>query len=178
MADFSTLARPYAKAAFQLAREEGKLAQWSAQLAAIAEAVAHPQIATLLGNPALTRAQLVGLLSDVLDKQLDAQGRSFLKILAENGRLKTASAIRSQFEALKAEAEKRIEVEVTSAAAVDGSLKDQLAASIAKRLGRDVSVRWKTDESLVAGALIRAGDLIIDGSVRGELEKLHTLLAR
>src|SRR5690606_37690438 len=99
-------------------------------------------------------------------------------LLVENGRLKAAPAIAGQFEALRAEAESRVDVEITSAAAIDKAQQDRLVAAIGKRLAREVAVEWKTDPALIAGAVIRAGDMVIDGSVRGELERLQTTLAR
>lgn len=177
-ADLSTLARPYAKAVFELAREAGQLKQWSAQLLAIAEAVADPQLARLIGHPALDRSQLADVLGQVLDKDLSKEGTALLKLLTDNGRLKSAGFVAEQFEALRAEAESRVNVEITSAAPVESKQQDALAAAIKKRLSRDVVIEWNTDESLVAGAIIRAGDLVIDGSVRGELERLRTELTR
>ena len=178
MADLSTLARPYAKAVFELARGSGHLKEWSAQLAAIAEAVANPQLGQLIGHPALTRTDLAGLFGKALGKSLDAEGQALLKLLAENGRLQAAPQIAAQFEALRAEAESRVDVEITTAAKVDKLQQDKLATAIGKRLAREVAIDWKTDEALVAGAVIRAGDLVIDGSVRGELERLQNALAR
>lgn len=177
MADLSTTARPYAKAVFELAREGGKLKEWSAQLAALAQAVAQPQLSRLIGHPALSRSELNAVLGAALSKDLDAQGQSLLRLLGDNGRLKAAGSIAEQFEALRAEAEARVDVEVTTAAAVGKPQQDALASSIRKRLAREVVIEWKTDESLVAGALIRAGNLVIDGSVRGELERLQIALA-
>ncbi len=178
MADLSTLARPYAKAVFELARESGQLKEWSAQLAAIATAVADPQLARLIGHPALDRSQLADVFGQALAKFLGNEGQSLLKLLAENGRLTSAGSVAEQFEAMRAEAESRVNVEVTSAAPVEPAQQEALAAAIKKRLSRDVAIEWKTDESLVAGAVIRAGDLVIDGSVRGELERLSTALTR
>lgn len=178
MADISTLARPYAKAVFELARDSGKLKDWSAQLAALAGAVANSQLAALISNPALSRPQLAALFGEALGKSLGAEAQTLLRILVENGRLKAAASIAEQYEALRAEAETRADVEITTAVAVDKPQQDQLTGAIKKRLAREVTIDWKIDESLMAGALIRAGDLVIDGSVRGELEKLHTALAR
>ena len=178
MADISTLARPYAKAVFELARDSGKLKEWSAQLAAIAAAIGNPQLGKLIGHPTLTKAQLAAILGEVLGKQIGSEAQSLLRLLTENGRLKCAPSIAEQYEALRAEAESRVEVEITSAVAVEAAQQSALAASIKKRLSRDVVVQWKTDEALIAGAVIRAGDLVIDGSVRGELERLQTVLAR
>jgi F-type H+-transporting ATPase subunit delta len=178
MADLSTLARPYAKAVFELARDNRQLKEWSAQLMAMAEAVTDPQLRRLIGHPALDRSQLAEVFGKVLAKDLNNEGQALLKLLTENGRLKSAGFIAQQYEALRAEAESRVDVEVTSAAAVEPAQRDTLAAAIKKRLSRDVAIEWKTDEALVAGAVIRAGDLVIDGSVRGELERLSTALTR
>jgi len=176
MADISTLARPYAKAVFELARDGKAFKEWSAQLAAIAAAVADPQLGQLIGHPALSRAELADVFGKALGKQLNAEGQSLLRLLVENNRLHTASSIVEQYEALRAEAESRVEVAVTTATAVEPAQRDALAAAVRKRLSRDVAIAWNTDESLVAGAVIRAGDMVIDGSVRGELERLQTVL--
>jgi F-type H+-transporting ATPase subunit delta len=178
MADLSTLARPYAKAVFELARESGRLKEWSEQLAAIAAAVADPQLRRLIGHPAIDRNALAELFGQALKNILTGEGRALLKLLAGNGRLKSAGFIAAQFEALRAEAESRVDVEITSAAPVEPAQRDALASAIRKRLDREVAIEWKTDEALVAGAVIRAGDLVIDGSVRGELERLATVLTR
>lgn len=177
MADLSTLARPYAKAVFALAREAGTLKEWSAQLAELAAAVADPQLSRLIGHPAVTKAELIGLFGKVV-KSLGKEGQSLLALLVENGRLKTAVSLASQFEALRAEAESRVDVEITSAVAVEKAQQDALVSAIRKRLDREVGIEWKTDAALVAGAVIRAGDLVIDGSVRGELERLRTTLTK
>lgn len=178
MAHLSTLARPYAKAVFELARDAGKLKEWSAQLAALSAAVNDKQLGKLIGQPELTKAQLAAIIGEALAKQLNGEGQSLLRLLTENGRLKCAPFIAEQYEALRAEAETRVDVEITSATALDKAQQEALAASVKKRLARDAVVQWKTDESLIAGAVIRAGDLVIDGSVRGELERLQTVLAR
>ena len=178
MADLSTTARPYAKAVFELARESGQFKQWSAQLATLAQAVTQPELARLIGHPALTRTELTNVFSGALGKNLDAQGQSLLRLLSDNNRLKSVGFIAEQFEALRAEAESRIDVQITTAVAVTQSQQDALVSSIRKRLARDVTIEWSMDASLVAGALIRAGDLVIDGSVRGELERLQMALAQ
>ena len=178
MAHLSTLARPYAKAVFELARDGGKFKDWSAQLAALAAAVANPELGKLIGHPGLSKAQLGAIYGEALAKQLNGEGQSLLRLLTENGRLQCAGFIAEQYEALRAEAETRVDVEITSAVALDKAQQDAFGVAIKKRLARDAVVEWKTDESLIAGAVIRAGDLVIDGSVRGELERLQTALAK
>jgi F-type H+-transporting ATPase subunit delta len=178
MADLSTIARPYAKAVFDLARESGSYKAWSEALAAIAELVSDQKIAALIRNPALSRAELSEVLSKGLAGKLPADALGLLRLLVDNGRLAAAPALAEQFDHLRAEAEARVDVEITSAAAVDKAQQDQLSAAVRKRLDRDVAITWSTDPALIAGALIRAGDLVIDGSVRGELERLQTALVR
>jgi len=176
MAELSTLARPYAKAAFELARDSKRFAEWGKTLSALAAAVKAPEVARFIGHPALFKGDLADVLSKALGETLGAEGTALLKILVDNNRLTVAPAIAEQFEALRAEAESRIDVEITSATDIAPRQKEQLADAISKRLNRDVVMQWKTDESLIAGAVIRAGDLVIDGSVKGELEKLSTAL--
>lgn len=177
MADLSTLARPYAKAAFELARETGTFQQWGEALDALASAVKSPQLSGLIGHPALFKDDLAAVLAKALGDTLGGQGGALVKLLVENKRLPVVPFLAEQYEALRAEAESRVDVEITSAAEVPAAQKEQLASAVARRLARKVVVDWKTDESLVAGAVIRAGDLVIDGSVKGELEKLRTVLA-
>lgn len=176
MADLSTLARPYAKAAFELARDSKRFKEWGEMLDALGAAVKAPEVASLIGHPALLKADLADVLAQKLSGALGEEGRSLIRLLVENNRLKAAPFIAEQFEALRAEAESRIDVEITSAAAIPPAQQEKLADAVSRRLSRDVVVEWKTDESLVAGAVIRAGDLVIDGSVKGELEKLRTAL--
>lgn len=177
MADLSTLARPYAKAAFELAREDQRLKEWGETLDALAAAVKSPALAGLIGHPALFKGDLADVLSNAVGGPLGEQGRSLIRLLVENNRLTVAPFIAEQFEALRAEAESRADVEITSAVAIAPAQQEKLADAVSKRLSRDVVVTWKTDESLIAGAVIRSGDLVIDGSVKGELEKLQTALA-
>lgn len=178
MAELSTLARPYAKAVFEMAREGTSFAAWSKQLAALTEVVAQPQVASVLGHPALTRAALADLVASAAGSALDGAGKALVRLLADNGKLAALPELAAQFEQLRAEHEARVAVEITSAAPVAEAQKAALAQAVAKRLDREVEITWSTDESLIAGALIRAGDLVIDGSAKGELERLSTQLAR
>ncbi len=173
MAELHTLARPYAKAAFELAHEARSLGQWSQTLQTLAGAVADAKVAALLASPRLSRSDVAAVLTAALGDRLDAQARNFVKLLAENNRLAALPAIADGFEALRAEAEKRVEVEITTAAAVADAEAQALLGALRKRLARELEVSWKTDPALVAGAVIRAGDLVIDGSVSGELAQLR-----
>jgi F-type H+-transporting ATPase subunit delta len=178
MAELATLARPYAKAVFEMARDAGRYQDWSAILTGLADAVRDPQVAAWIGHPALGRGQVADELIAAVGDRLDQQGRNLLKLLAEYDRLKLAPAIAAEFEVLRAQAERRIDVEIATAAAVDESQKAMLIDAIKRKLGREVTVTWTLDASLLAGARIRAGDMVIDASVTGELDRLrHALIA-
>lgn len=177
MADLSTLARPYAKAAFELARDTKRFEEWGQTLDALATAVTSPDLSGLIGHPALLKSDLADVLSQAIGNALGDQGKSLVKLLVENNRLRATPFIAEQFEAMRADAESRVDVEITSAAEVSPAQQQKLTDAVSRRLSRDVVVSWKTDESLVAGAVIRAGDLVIDGSVSGELDKMRIALA-
>lgn len=176
MSEQATLARPYARAVFDLARDGGDFAPWSEALNALAAAVESDEVAVLIGHPALTRAQLGEALVEAL-KDADEAVRNLVRLLAENGRLRLVPAIRDGYEALRAEAESRIDVQVVTASEADEALRKDLAAAIGKRLAREVDVSWAVDETLIGGAVIRAGDTVIDGSVAGELDRLRQTVA-
>jgi F-type H+-transporting ATPase subunit delta len=173
MAELHTLARPYAKAAFELARESAALPRWSQTLKTLSAVVADARVSSLLSDPRLSRGDVVGLLGQALGDQLDKQAGNFLGLLAENKRLAALPAIAEEYETLRAAAEQRVDVEITTAVAVAEQQQQALIAAIHKRLAREVRVAWKTDAALVAGAVIRAGDLVIDGSIAGELAHLR-----
>lgn len=172
-----TAARPYAKALFELAVDESRLVAWSQVLALLSEAAQQPSVAAVIGHPALTHAELANLLCEVLHGKLDAEGQNLVRLLAENGRLELIPLIRDEFEQLKAAAEKSAAVEIATATAVDAAQQQTLAEAVRRRMGLDVKVVWKTEPELIAGAVIRAGDLVIDGSASGELERLRHALA-
>ena len=172
MAELSTLARPYAKAAFEYALDNDQLVHWYEQLATAAAVAADKGMGAVLTNPSLTATQQAGKLSDVCGDALSAQMRNFIAILAANKRLALLPEIYTQFANYKANREKTVDVEVVSAFELGDSLRDGLAASLGKKLERQVQVQTSTDSNLLGGVLIRAGDLVIDGSVRGKLDKL------
>ncbi len=177
MAELHTMARPYAKALFELAVENKSASDWSSLLDGLSTATADPQIAAWLDNPALTREQLADTLLAGLAKDASAEGSNFIKLLVENGRLKLLPEITAEFKRLLADAERRVAVEITTAAEVDAAQQKLLAGAIARRLAREVDVSWKVDASLIGGAVIRADDLVIDASVAGELDRLSNILA-
>ena len=172
MAELSTLARPYAKAAFDFARDKGELAQWSEQLATCAAVAADAGMASVLGNPSLTDEQQAQTLNDVCGDATGAEVKNFVMVLSANKRLPLLPEISAQFELLKANLEKSVDVEVVSAFDLADSTRDKLAGALGAKLEREVNVSTRTDSDLLGGVLIRAGDLVIDGSVRGRLDKL------
>jgi F-type H+-transporting ATPase subunit delta len=172
----TTLARPYAEAVFRLARERKNLADWSAMLKLATAVAGDPQMSRLIDNPAVPRARFVEFFLDVCGKKLDTDGANFVRLLAENHRLVLLPEIAALFEALRASAEARVEAEVVSATAVSADQLKTIASALKKRLGRDVNLATRLDPSLVGGIVIRAGDLVIDGSVRGKLNALATHL--
>jgi F-type H+-transporting ATPase subunit delta len=183
MADVSTVARPYAKALFDIANGERKLPAWSAALGAAAAVVADANAKRALANPALddqARAELVAsVVGGLAGGELLAtpQGTNLLKLLAENDRLTALPEIAAQFDALKAQAENKVNVTVTSATAIDGPLAEQIKKSLEHKLGRSVELTLTVDASLIGGAVIRADDMVIDGSVRTRLQRLAETLA-
>ena len=176
MAENSTLARPYAQAAFELAKSQGDLAGWSKMVGAIAAVVADDNAKAAIGSPRLSQDQVTSIVVDVCGDVLNEQGKNFVKLLVENGRLGLMAEIASAFEEYKAESEARVEAEVTSAFDLNDKQKNDIAAALKKRTGRDVTVSVNIDESLLGGVIIKAGDLVIDGSVSGQLEKLNSAL--
>jgi F-type H+-transporting ATPase subunit delta len=176
MADRATIARPYARAAFAHASEGKDLAAWSKLLGSAALAAADPRVARLIGNPHVTDEQLVELLADVSKGAAGKQGRNFMLALAENRRLALLPEIAEQFETLRAEVENVVDVEVIAAQEIAAAQQKKLAAALTRRLGRDVRMHTRIDESLLGGAIVRAGDLVIDGSLKGRLERLGSAL--
>jgi F-type H+-transporting ATPase subunit delta len=177
MAERITVARPYAKAVFKLAQSEKRLPQWSEALQVAASVVADPRVAALLGNPAVSAEALAGFVTEVCGKQLDEQARNFIATLAANRRLGYLPEIAERFEQLRAEAERTVEVTVTSAIELSAAQKDRYAQALAKRLGREVHLNCQTDPNLLGGAVVRADDLVIDGSVRAGLTQLAAATA-
>ena len=182
MADSNTIARPYAKALFDLANGEGKLPGWSAALGAAAAVVSDDNAKRALANPALDdeqRAELVAaVVGAIKGGELlgTAQGKNLLKLLAENDRLTTLPEIAAQFDALKAEAENKVKVTITSATTVDDKLAGEIKKALEKKLGSAVELTLAVDASLIGGAVIQADDMVIDGSVRTRLQRLTEAL--
>jgi F-type H+-transporting ATPase subunit delta len=174
MSQALTLARPYARAAFGIARDAGDYASWSNALAFAARVAADPQVTGLLGSPKLTHADAVSLLAiDGASEQV----RSFLALLADNRRLALLPEIAGLFEELRTEAERVVKARVTSATALGEADLQGIKAALKKRFGREVEIETAVDASLIGGAVIDAGDVVIDGSLKGKLGRLQSALA-
>lgn len=175
MSQALTLARPYARAAHAIARDANAAAQWSEALAFAARVAADPRVQALLGHPHLGRADAVALLSP--EPASDAFG-NFLALLADNRRLPLLPEIAGLFEELRADAERIVKAKVTSATALQAAELDGIKAALKRRFGREVELQTEVDESLIGGAVIDAGDVVIDGSLRSKLARLQTALAQ
>ena len=181
MAEKATVARPYARAAFAHARASHTLGQWSQLLAVAAAVAADAPAAALFGNPRLGVVQLVELLADIAAAAgvtVDAAARNFLRLLATNHRLGLLTEIAAQFEALRADVENTLDVEVSAAMPLADAQRAALAAALTRRFGREVRIAATLDPSLIGGAVVRAGDLVIDGSLAGRLRRLEQKISQ
>lgn len=178
MAENTTIARPYAQAVFAAASEQGDLQGWSAMLQLAAAVVSHDEVAAIIDSPTLDKAQRGQVVIDICGGNITDAGRNLLQVLAENGRLALLPEIAALYEVERAAAESRITAEVISATPLSDSQKQAIAVALQKRLGRDVALECNVDETLLGGAIIRAGDMVIDGSVAGRLDKLGAALLR
>lgn len=172
MAELTTLARPYAKAAFEYADQHGALKAWSEMLSTAAAVAQQEPMLKVLQSPSLTAEQKAKQFAEVCGDTLDDSGVNLINVLGENARLSLLPHISVLFESHKAQRERSVDVEVTTAYALPSELQEKLAKALTSKLQRDVSLSTTVDQSLIGGALVRAGDTVIDGSVRGRLAKL------
>ena len=174
MSEALTLARPYARAAFSVAREQGRLAQWSQALGFSAIAAELPSVKNALHDPRVAAAVINELLSPPGDT--DASYQQFLTVLADNHRLALLPEIAALFDELKADAERVVKANVTSAKTLDAAELNQLRTALKKRFDREVEITTQIDESLIGGVVINTGDIVIDGSIKTKLARLHASL--
>jgi F-type H+-transporting ATPase subunit delta len=177
VAERATLARPYAKAAFEQARAEGRAQEWSALLELLALISADALMQRVMRDPKVSRAQLAALITELCADRLTPAGRNFVHLLVSARRLGVAGEIRDQFERRRLQHEGRANVDVVAAFELDDAQKARIRELMAKRLGRDVSLSTRVDRTLIGGAVIRSGDSVIDASVRGRLRELGSQLA-
>jgi F-type H+-transporting ATPase subunit delta len=172
MSELSTLARPYAEALFRMARGENDLAGWSARVQSLAMIVSDVQAARLIADPAVPADRVAGLIIEVAGTGLGERGANFVKVLAENDRLSLLPEIGTQFETLKASAEGLLEATITSAQQLTQAQIDDLVAGLKAKFNRAVNVQVAVDPELIGGAVIAIGDQVIDGSVKGRLQRM------
>jgi F-type H+-transporting ATPase subunit delta len=172
MAELSTLARPYAKAAFEFAADAGDLQGWSKSLSTAGAVAEQQAVVKFLSSPNATAAQQAAAVNDICGDALSVTGQNFIAILSENRRLQLLPHISHQFEIMKANREKAVDVEVVSAYELDAVQQKTLSDALGAKLERNINMQVSFDNSLLGGAVIRAGDTVIDGSIRGRLAKL------
>ena len=172
MADKNTIARPYARAAFEQARQVKRLEPWSEALHVGAAVVADARVAALLGNPHVTPDELAQLLIGIAGPKLGDEGANFLRTLAANRRLAVLPEIATLFDTLKDTEQGVADVTVTSAAPLDTAQQKLLSGALEKRLQRTVRLHFATNPALIGGAVVQSGDLVIDGSLRTRLERI------
>lgn len=177
MAETSTVARPYAKAAFEYARDHQALDGWADILVKLGRVAAVRDVQKLLMHPGLTAERKVAILLELAEVETGEAARRFLETLGAKNRLPALTAIAEQFERLRAELEQRVDVTVVSAYPLDDKQQNKLAGALKKRLNREISITTQVDPALLGGVVLRAGDTVIDGSVRGRLTRLSEALS-
>lgn len=178
MADYASIARPYAKAVFDLAKEADAFDGWSAALAKLAVICADDEFSSLVADPRVEASRVVELLADLTSGELPEGGDNFIALLVKNDRLSALFDIEAQFNELVAQARALVNAEVITAKALTEAQRSALADALETRLGLKVELQETVDESLLGGAIVKAGDLVIDGSAKGRIEKLSTALLR
>jgi F-type H+-transporting ATPase subunit delta len=176
MSELSTLARPYAEAVFRMAQGENDLAGWSARVQSLALIVSDAQWSRLISDPAVSAERVASLVIEVAGSDLGTSGANFVNVLAENDRLSLLPEISAQFEALKANAEGTLEATITSAQELTQAQIDDLVAGLKAKFNRAVNVQVAVDPELIGGAVVAIGDQVIDGSVKGRLQRMSFAL--
>lgn len=174
MSELTNVARPYAKAAFEFAVEQKSLSSWADMLFFAAQVAKNPVVAERLQSG--TAQVQSEFFIQVCAEQLNEQGQNLIKVMAENHRLLALPAVFARFAELKAEFEKEITVDVISATELNATQRESVIAALSQRLARKVKLNCSVDPSIVGGMLVKAGDMVIDGSVRGKLDRLATAL--
>jgi F-type H+-transporting ATPase subunit delta len=172
----TTIARPYATAAFEYALEQKALPAWESLLQTAAAITENPAVTELLASPNVTGKQLADLYCDLLAAQLDAPKKNFIQLLAENERLAILPDILIAFQESRAAQEKSIAVDVVSSVELSAAYQQKLVAALTKRLQRQVELHCTVEPSIIGGIVVRAGDMVIDGSIRGKLARLNEFI--
>lgn len=172
MSELSSLARPYARAIFELARDAGDYSSWSDQLELLGAIADDEAMRNLIGSPTVSEQQLSEIVLGVAGEHLSEQGQNLARLLVHNDRLSAMAEIREQFQAMRDEAEQVIEARLITASEVDEAQKQSIENALSKRLGKQIKLDTEVDESLIGGAVVRAGDWVVDGSVKAQLQDL------
>ena len=178
MSDFTTAARPYAKAVYDIASQNGAIESWNEALSNLANVVVNDQMSDLLSDPEMSKLQKGKLIIDVMGKNLDEQQQNLVRLMAENGRLMLMPDVLDQFEVARAKAENKIDAQVISAFELTAEQTDELVKTLKNKLGCDITLTTTVDESLIGGVVIKAGDTIIDASMKSQLDSLALSLGR
>ncbi len=173
MAEKTTLARPYALAAFKQAQQESKLDEWSSMLQFLSMVVGDRTMLGIVSHPRIEKESLTSLLFNIGEGKLTDTGRNFVRVLIEHRRLSLLPEIAALFERERSEFEQRREVEVLTAYRLQNKYQQAIKEAVAKRLGQEVELSVQIDRSLIGGVIIRAGDTVIDASLRGRLSRLN-----
>jgi len=177
VADEATIARPYARAAFAHAHAAGQLAAWGEMLERASVVIGDARVGALVGNPHVQRAELVSFVAELVGASGNEKALNYLRLLADNGRLALLPQIAVQYAALRAEVENTVDVTVTSALPLTAEQAEKLTQALTRRLRRTVRLSSTVDPSLIGGAVVRAGDFVVDGSLRGRVERLGNTMA-
>jgi F-type H+-transporting ATPase subunit delta len=177
MSELTTAARPYAKAVFELAESSGALDSWSEQLGALASIASAEGSAELLNNPKINVAQKIETFKELAGGGLNDQSINLLKSLGENNRFVLLPDMASLFETMKSESQGEVEGEIIAAAPMSEAQEGAIVTALEKRLGRKVKLVTKIDETLLGGAVVRIGDLVIDGSLHGRFQSMKAAMS-
>ena len=177
MSSLTTLARPYAKAAFELAMADSNLAGWDDMLSVAATVTADEGMAGWLHSPHSTASKAVEIIVEAMGGDVDPRFQGYVAVLADNDRLSLCAEISRLFRQLRQEAEKRLEVRVVSATPLQESQAERMRSALATRFDRDITISNEVDPEVLGGAIIYAGDQVIDGSIIGRLKRLETSLS-
>lgn len=172
MSELLTLARPYAEAVFKRSQESKSSSEWSDMLAFLSIVMQDKEMTSVIANPKVSQEQLTTLLLDICQDQLTEEGTNFVKLLVQNSRLMLAPQISELYESYKAEHEGYVDVEVISAFALSKEEQKKFATTLEKQLDKKVHITTSIDKSLIGGFLAKAGDKVIDGSIKGQLQQL------
>jgi len=178
MTDISAVARPYAQAIFEIAQQSNDYTVWSQDLAYLAMVAADKDLQELIHNPKVSKQQIVELLIELCRGRTSDNASNLVRLLVQNRRVAALPSIAAQYEILRAEAERKVDAQLVTAHEVDAAHLEKITAALEKRLGRAVQLSVEHDPTLLGGALIRAGDLVIDGSAKSRLQKLASAMMR